>query len=90
MVGGGPAGATASLLMARKGVDVTLFDKANFPRDKACGDVVGPRAVRILSEIGIGLPEERWPVGEMFALRMWLATFSKCGCSAGKSPVIVT
>ena len=69
MVGGGPAGATASLLMARKGVDVTLFDKANFPRDKACGDVVGPRAVRILSEIGIGLPEERWPVGEMLLSR---------------------
>src|SRR5207247_9933348 len=31
-------------------------DKAKFPRDKACGDLVGPRGVQLLSDLGITIP----------------------------------
>ena len=32
VVGGGPAGSTAATLLAREGIEVTLVEKAVFPR----------------------------------------------------------
>jgi flavin-dependent dehydrogenase len=52
VVGAGPAGAVAALVLARGGARVALVDKAAFPRDKACGDLIGPRGVRVLDELG--------------------------------------
>ena len=43
VVGAGPAGALAALLLARGGRRVTLIDKARFPRPKVCGDCFNPR-----------------------------------------------
>jgi menaquinone-9 beta-reductase len=56
VVGAGPAGSIAALVLARAGVRVALVDKAAFPRDKACGDLVGPRGVRLLDELGVTVP----------------------------------
>jgi geranylgeranyl reductase family protein len=53
VVGAGPAGSLAALTLARGGAHVALIDKARFPRDKACGDLIGPRGVAILSELGV-------------------------------------
>ena len=53
VVGAGHAGSTAALVLARGGARVALVDKAAFPRDKACGDLVGPRGVQVLSDLGI-------------------------------------
>jgi geranylgeranyl reductase family protein len=53
VVGGGPAGSIAALVLARSGARVALVDKAAFPRDKACGDIVGPRGLQILGELGL-------------------------------------
>jgi geranylgeranyl reductase family protein len=53
VIGAGPAGSVAALVLARAGVDVALIDKASFPRDKACGDLVGPRGVQVLDDLGL-------------------------------------
>src|SRR5207248_2173614 len=53
VVGAGPAGSIAALVLARAGARVALVDKASFPRDKACGDLIGPRGVQLLSDVGI-------------------------------------
>ena len=45
VVGAGPAGSIAALVLARAGARVALLDKARFPRDKACGDFIGPRGL---------------------------------------------
>jgi len=50
VAGAGPAGSVAALVLARGGARVALVDKAAFPRDKACGDLVGPRGVGLLDE----------------------------------------
>ncbi|HEX4862983.1 MAG TPA: geranylgeranyl reductase family protein, partial [Acidimicrobiales bacterium] len=63
VVGSGPAGSVAALVLARGGASVALVDKATFPRDKACGDLVGPRGVQTLTELGIPLPGPR--LGDM-------------------------
>jgi len=53
VVGSGPAGSVAALVLARGGARVALVDKTAFPRDKACGDLVGPRGVRHLADLHI-------------------------------------
>lgn len=51
IVGGGPSGCAAAITLARDGVQVTLIDKAQFPRDKCCGDGLTTGALRILDEL---------------------------------------
>lgn len=53
VVGGGPAGSVTALLLARAGVDVTLIDRARFPRPKPCGEFVNPGAIRLLEQWGL-------------------------------------
>ena len=67
VVGGGPAGSIASLVLARGGAAVALVDKSPFPRDKACGDVVGPRALQLLSDLELAPPVGR-DVGDMLVV----------------------
>ena len=53
VVGGGPGGAAAAYYLARQGIDVTVVDKAAFPREKVCGDGLTPRSVAALLRMGI-------------------------------------
>jgi flavin-dependent dehydrogenase len=48
VVGAGPAGSMAALVLARAGVKVTLLDRVDFPRDKLCGDSINPGALALL------------------------------------------
>src|SRR5213078_1149121 len=57
VVGSGPAGSIAALVLARGGARVALVDKAAFPRDKACGDLIGPRGVQLLRDLGLTVPD---------------------------------
>jgi menaquinone-9 beta-reductase len=57
VVGAGPAGSIAALVLARGGARVALADKAAFPRDKACGDLIGPRGVQVLTDLGLKVPD---------------------------------
>jgi geranylgeranyl reductase family protein len=53
IVGAGPAGAAAAITLARAGRNVVLLDKAEFPRDKICGDGITTGALRILEDLGV-------------------------------------
>ncbi|MDT5140290.1 MAG: menaquinone-9 beta-reductase, partial [Mycobacterium sp.] len=54
VVGAGPAGSAAAAWAARAGRDVLVIDSASFPRDKACGDGLTPRAIAELELLGLG------------------------------------
>ncbi len=55
IVGGGPAGATAALAArrARPDASVLVLDRADFPRDKVCGDGIAPEALDVLAVLGV-------------------------------------
>jgi len=53
IVGAGPAGAAAACYFARLGFTVALIDRRRFPRDKVCGDFVGPLALAELDRLGL-------------------------------------
>jgi geranylgeranyl reductase family protein len=55
VIGAGPAGSVAALCIKRTLPDasVLLVDKENFPRDKPCGDGLGPGTLRTLNELGL-------------------------------------
>lgn len=53
VVGAGPAGSIAALVLARAGVRVRLVDRAQFPRDKLCGDTLNPGTLSILDRLNV-------------------------------------
>ncbi len=53
IVGAGPAGIAAAITLHRAGRDVTVIDKAQFPRDKCCGDGLTTGALRLLDGLGL-------------------------------------
>ena len=67
VVGAGPAGSVAALVLARAGARVALVDKARFPRDKACGDFIGPRGLQVLADLDVGEPDG-FDVGDMIVV----------------------
>ena len=53
VVGAGPAGAASAILLAERGFDVRVLDRAAFPRPKLCGEYLSPEAARLLDRLGV-------------------------------------
>ena len=56
VVGGGPSGAAAALAARRAApeLETLVLDRQRFPRDKACGDGLGPGVVARLADLDAG------------------------------------
>lgn len=59
VVGAGPAGVAAAIHFRQADPDlhVALIDKASFPRDKACGDGLGPAVLPQLHTLGVDISQ---------------------------------
>jgi menaquinone-9 beta-reductase len=74
IIGAGPAGASLAIRLARQGREVTLVEQAEFPRQKVCGECLGPATLDMLDELGLGsrveeaagpeIREVAWMVGK--------------------------
>jgi len=54
IVGAGPAGASAAILLANAGWSVALIEKQSFPRRKVCGECVAASNLPLLDALGVG------------------------------------
>jgi geranylgeranyl reductase family protein len=63
VVGGGPGGAAAGYWLSREGLSVVIAERKEYPREKACGDGLTPRAVRQLLDMGFDFSRHHKTVG---------------------------
>ncbi len=57
VIGGGPAGATAGYLAAKKGFNVLIIEKEKLPRQKSCGGGLTYKVASLLKEIEVNIDE---------------------------------
>src|ERR1700759_957590 len=70
VVGGGPAGMVAGLLLARAGIEVTVLEKhGDFLRDFR-GDTVHPSTLALLDELGLAERFARLPQRRVRTVRL--------------------
>jgi geranylgeranyl reductase family protein len=60
IVGAGPAGTACALALRHSGLRVALLDKAQFPRDKVCGDAIPGHALKALRQLAPAFAEGLW------------------------------
>lgn len=53
IVGGGPAGSSLAVSLARRGAHVLILDRARFPRPKPCAEYLSPQASRVLHSMSV-------------------------------------
>jgi flavin-dependent dehydrogenase len=53
VIGGGPAGATTALLLARAGWSVAVVERSTFPRPKVCGEFLSAASLPLLRGLGV-------------------------------------
>jgi flavin-dependent dehydrogenase len=53
VIGAGPAGSTAAMLLARAGWSVTLVEQHRFPRNKVCGECLSALGAEVLARLGL-------------------------------------
>lgn len=53
IVGAGPAGSTAAILLAQAGWSVALVEKQSFPRRKVCGECIAAPNLALLEKLGL-------------------------------------
>lgn len=54
IIGAGPAGSAAAILLARAGLSVALIEKQRFPRRKVCGECIAASNLPLLDALGVG------------------------------------
>lgn len=53
IAGGGPAGSSAAIRLARQGLAVLLLEQKKFPRAKLCGEFISPECVNHFEQLGV-------------------------------------
>lgn len=59
VIGGGPAGCSAAIRLAERGMKVVLFEAKTYPHDKMCGEFLSPECAGLLETLGVSQPVSR-------------------------------
>lgn len=62
IAGGGLAGLTAAILLARQGYNVVLVEKNRYPFHRVCGEYVSEESRPFLKALGLDLPANIYPL----------------------------
>lgn len=53
VIGGGVAGCSGALHLARRGYEVLILEKGTYPQDKLCGEFLSPEVQALCDELGV-------------------------------------
>jgi len=70
IIGAGPSGSATAIGLARRGYEVALIDKQNFPREKLCGDFINPINWDVFADLGVTDRVLAAPHGEVTGFRI--------------------
>ena len=71
IVGAGPAGSAAAILLARAGWNVALVERQRFPRRKVCGECIAATNLPLLDALGIGEAVRSLAGAELRRVALW-------------------
>ena len=69
IIGAGPAGTACALALRQSGLRVALLDKAQFPRDKVCGDAIPGHALKALRQLDPAFADGLWQLQPLDAVQ---------------------
>jgi geranylgeranyl reductase family protein len=69
IIGAGPGGTACALALRHSGLRVALLDKAQFPRDKVCGDAIPGHALKALRQLDPAFAEALWQLQPLDAVQ---------------------
>jgi menaquinone-9 beta-reductase len=61
IIGGGLGGLCLAIQLAKKGIEVVLFEKNNYPQHKVCGEYISMESWQFLLDLGVPLQELQLP-----------------------------
>ena len=73
VIGAGPAGASAAILLAQTGWRVVLVEQHRYPRQKVCGECISAGNFSLIDKLGIGLQFRRL-AGVDLTTVAWMST----------------
>jgi flavin-dependent dehydrogenase len=71
VIGAGPAGSSAAILLARAGWSVALLEASAFPRRKVCGECIAASNLPLLDALGLGEPLRQRAGPELRRVALW-------------------
>jgi flavin-dependent dehydrogenase len=71
IIGAGPAGSSAAILLARAGWSVALLEASDFPRRKVCGECIAASNLPLLDALGVGEALRRSAGPELQRVALW-------------------
>jgi len=71
VIGAGPAGSSAAILLARAGWSVALLEARVFPRRKVCGECIAASNLALLDALGLGEPLRQRAGPELRRVALW-------------------
>jgi geranylgeranyl reductase family protein len=69
IIGAGPGGTACALALRQSGLRVVLLDKAQFPRDKVCGDAIPGHALKALRRLDPAFADALWQLQPLDAVQ---------------------
>jgi flavin-dependent dehydrogenase len=71
VIGAGPAGSSAAILLSRAGRSVALLEASPFPRRKVCGECIAASNLPLLHALGLGDGLRRHAGPELRRVALW-------------------
>lgn len=82
VIGGGPAGSSAAIMLACRGLRVALFESRTYPQERLCGEFLSPECAGYLAALGLS-----WRVAALHPVSIGRVTVTAPDQTAWEAPL---